>query len=109
MILEEFDYDKEAILNPAHFMESQIITKGLKGRMPKVAVSCFERKGFNRILELLNCEEIAVSKNANDDFPIYVANYKNKEVAFKKFLNGRTLGEAILELEEENINTCSLE
>ena len=78
MILEEFDYDKEAILNPAHFMESQIITKGLKGKMPKVAVSCFERKGFNRILELLNCKEVAVSKNANDDFPIYVTTYKDK-------------------------------
>ena len=68
MILEEFDYDKDAILNPAHFMESQIVTKGLRGRMPKVGVSCFERKGFNRILELLDCKEIAVSKNANDDF-----------------------------------------
>ena len=29
MILEEFDYDKDAILNPAHFMESQIIANGL--------------------------------------------------------------------------------
>lgn len=81
MILEEFDYDKDAILNPVHFMESQIVTKGLRGRMPKVGVSCFERKGFNRILELLDCKEIAVSKNANDDFPIYVANYKGKEIA----------------------------
>lgn len=61
MILEEFDYDKDAILNPAHFMESQIVTKGLRGRMPKVGVSCFERKGFNRILELLDCKEIAVN------------------------------------------------
>ena len=34
MILEEFDYDKDAILNPAHFMESQIIANGLKGKMP---------------------------------------------------------------------------
>lgn len=81
MILEEFDYDKDAILNPAHFMELQIIANGLKGKMPKVGVSCFERKGFNRILELLDCKEIAVSKNANDDFPIYVANYKGKEIA----------------------------
>lgn len=81
MILQEFDYDKEAILNPMDFMQGQIETKGLKGRMPKVAVSCFERKGFNRILQLLNCEEVAVSKNANDDFPIHVTTYKNKEIA----------------------------
>lgn len=54
MILEEFDYDKDAILNPAHFMESQIIANGLKGKMPKVGVSCFERKGFNRILDEVN-------------------------------------------------------
>ena len=81
MILQEFDYDKEAILNPMDFMQEQIETKGLKGRMPKVAVSCFERKGFNRILQLLNCEEVAVSKNANDDFPIHVTTYKDKQIA----------------------------
>ena len=81
MILEEFDYDKEAILNPAHFMESQIITKGLKGRMPKVAVSCFEGKTFNRLIQLLNAKEIAMTKNANTEFPVYATKYKNKEVA----------------------------
>lgn len=81
MILEEFDYDKEAILNPMDLMQEQIETKGLKGKMPKVAVSCFERKGFNRLLQLLNCEEVAVSKNANDDFPIHVTTYKDKQIA----------------------------
>lgn len=81
MVLQEFDYDKMAILNPEQLMESQILDKRLKERMPKVAVSCFERKGFNRLLKLLNCEEIAVTKNANDDFPIHVTTYKNKEIA----------------------------
>lgn len=81
MILQEFDYDKEAILNPEQLMEAQILAQDLKGKMPKVAVSCFERKGFNRLLKLLNCEEIAVTKNSNDDFPIHVTTYKNKEIA----------------------------
>ena len=81
MILEEFDYEKEAILNPLYFMEEQILAKGLKGKMPKVAVSCFEGKGFSRLIKLLNAKEIAVTKNANDDFPIYVTTYKNKEIA----------------------------
>lgn len=81
MILQEFDYDKEAILNPLDFMQEQIETKGLKGRMPKVAVSCFERKNFERVLKSLNGEVIAITKNANDDFPIYRVKYKDKEVA----------------------------
>ncbi len=81
MILEEFDYDKEAILNPMDLMQEQIETKGLKGKMPKVAVSCFEGKNFKRVLKLLNGEVIAITKNANDDFPIYRVKYKDKEVA----------------------------
>ena len=81
MVLQEFDYDKEAILNPEHFMELQIAAKGLKGKMPKVAVSCFEGKSFNRLLGLLNGEEIANTKNANADFPVYKVIYKNKELA----------------------------
>lgn len=81
MILEEFDYDKEAILTPSHFLEEQILAKGLKEKMPKVAVSCFERKTFERVLNLLNGEEIANTKNANDDFPIYKVTYKNMQLA----------------------------
>lgn len=59
MILQEFDYDKEAILNPTDLMEAQILEKGLKEKMPKVAVSCFERKKFERVLkQWVQCETI---------------------------------------------------
>lgn len=77
MILQEFDYDKEAIINPKELLKLTMV----KGTMPKVAISCFERKNFERVLKLLNGEEIAVTKNANDDFPIYKVTYKNTELA----------------------------
>ena len=98
MILEEFDYDKEAILNPFHFMDAQIKEKGLKGKMPKVAVSCFEGKTFNRLIQLLDAKEIAVTENANTEFPVYVAKYKNKEVAL--FLMDMRAAGAAGQLEE---------
>lgn len=77
MVLQEFDYDKEAILNPADLMRQMKVN----GTMPKVAVSCFERKNFERVLKLLNGEVIAITKNANDDFPIYKVAYKNTDLA----------------------------
>lgn len=77
MVLQEFDYDKDAILNPSDLMGQ---TK-VNGTMPKVAISCFERKNFERVLKILNGEVIAITKNANDDFPIYRIHYKDTELA----------------------------
>lgn len=74
MILEEFDFDKEAIINPAYFV------KPVEG-MPKIAVTCFECKTFERIVELLKGEKIAETGNANGKWPIYKAVYKGKEIA----------------------------
>lgn len=74
MILEEFDFDKEAIINPTNFV------KPVEG-MPKVAVTCFGDKTFERMVELLNGEKIAETENANAKFPIYRAVYKGKEIA----------------------------
>ncbi len=46
-----------------------------------MAISCFERKNFERVLKLLNGEDIAITKNANDAFPIYRIHYKDTEMA----------------------------
>lgn len=74
MILEEYDIDKDAIINPADFVPR---VEGL----PKIAVTCFEGKTFDRLVQLLQGEVIAETKNANGAFPIYKVNYKSKELA----------------------------
>lgn len=74
MILEEFDFDKEAMINPSHFVEP------LEG-IPKVAVTCFEGETFDRLVKCLNGEPVAVTSNANTDFPVYKVIYKDKEIA----------------------------
>ena len=78
MILCEFDKNKEAIINPWDIIARE--TK-VKGEMPKIAVCCFEGKMFYRLVELLNGELIAVTKNANGEEPIYKVTYKGKEIA----------------------------
>lgn len=74
MILEEFDYEKEAIINPSDCKE---VVEG----MPKVAVSCFEHKTFNRLLNCLECQVIGELKNANGNTPVYKTVYNGKEIA----------------------------
>ena len=78
MILCEFDESKEAIINPWDIVCKEV---RVKGEMPKIAVCCFEGKTFYRLVELLNGELIAATKNANGDEPIYKVTYKGKEIA----------------------------
>lgn len=74
MILEQFDPNKNAMINP-----DQIVEK-LEG-MPRVAVSCFSRVTFERLLEELDVEVIAVTSCANMVFPIYKTVYDGVEIA----------------------------
>ena len=78
MVLYEFDDNKEAIINPWGILRDEVV---VKGEMPKVAVACFEAKTFNRLVNLLDGELIAATKNANGDEPIYRVTYKGKELA----------------------------
>lgn len=78
MILNEFDENKKAIINPEDWIKDEV---SVNGKIPKVAVSCFEGKTFERLVKILNGEVIAVTRNANDEFPIYKVNYKDKEIA----------------------------
>lgn len=74
MLLGEFDFDKDAIINPSHFV------KPVEG-MPKTAVTCFEYQTFERLVTLLKGEKIAETGNANARFPIYKVIYKGSEIA----------------------------
>lgn len=82
MITNEFDKTKEAIINPWDIVCKEV---RVKGEMPKIAVCCFEGKTFYRLVELLNGELIAATKNANGDEPIYKVTYKGKEKELFQF------------------------
>lgn len=74
MLLYEFDENKIAVVN------SSDIINPVSG-MPKIAVTCFSRETFRRLVEEMKGEKIASTSFANMLVPIYKANYKGKEIA----------------------------
>lgn len=74
MLLEEFDTNKNAVINA--FDMIQPIKK-----FPQIAVSCFSRITFDRLLKELNGSLIAMTGTANMDIPIYKVIYNGIEMA----------------------------
>lgn len=76
MLLEAFDPNPCAVINPTDVMERN-------PQMPRVMVSCFARVTFERMVSSLHAEVIDCSKNANMDFPIYRAVYGGVPIALQ--------------------------
>lgn len=74
MILEEFDSNKKAIIDVYD------LVKPIEN-FPKVAISCFARVTFERLINELNGKVIAKINLANMEIPIYKATYKGVEIA----------------------------
>lgn len=74
MILEEFDENKLAVINAFD------IINPIDG-FPKIAVSCFARATFNRLVTQLKGVKITSTSIANMEIPIYKVNYNGIEVA----------------------------
>ena len=74
MLLHEFDPTPVAVINPS---DIHALVEGC----PKVAVSCFERGTFGRMVERLDAEPFALTKCANMEIPVYRAGYKGTEIA----------------------------
>lgn len=74
MILEEFDTNREAIINP------QDLHDPIEG-FPKVAVSCFSRVTFARLLENYDHEVIARTSMANFEVLVYGIRIGDQEIA----------------------------
>lgn len=74
MILEEFDSNKKAII------DIYDLIKPIEN-FPKVAVSCFARVTFERLINELNGKVIAKINLANMEIPIYKTTYKGVEIA----------------------------
>ena len=91
MLLEEFDFDKNAVIEPKH-----LIPKPVEG-MPAVAVSCFEQTTFARMLEKYGGEVIARSFDANSEFPVYKTVYKGKPIALFMMSCGAPMCAALCE------------
>ena len=75
MLLEEFDEEREAILNP------EAVVRPLEG-MPKVCVSCFSKKLMDEVLKSFPFEEVGHISSSNGYRYIYKINYEGKEIGF---------------------------
>ena len=64
MLLEEFDANRQAIINP------QDLHKPIEG-FPKVVISCFSRVTFARLLENYEHEVMARTSMANFEDIVY--------------------------------------
>lgn len=74
MILEEFDKNKTAIINPLDIIQP------IDG-FPRIAVTCFSRVTFSRLVSDLKGVKITSTTIANMDIPIYKVVYQGLEVA----------------------------
>ena len=74
MLLHEFDPNPSAVINPWGLIKPV-------QDCPRVAVSCFERGTFDRMVERLGGVEIMRLKKANWDAPVYRTEYKGVEIA----------------------------
>ena len=74
MLLTEFDANRQAIINP------EALHEPLEG-FPKIAVSCFSRFTFQRMLEMFPHELIYETSMANVAIPIYKLVIDDNELA----------------------------
>lgn len=74
LVLEEFDYSKEAVINPWNIYER------VEG-MPKVVVSCFANTTFERMLAMgSDAKVVTVAHDAANDYPIYKVTFEGVEI-----------------------------
>ena len=90
MLLTEFDANRQAIINPEDLHEP------LEG-FPKIAVSCFSRSTFQRMLEMFPHELIYETSMANVAIPIYKLVIAEHEFALFNAPVGASACVAILE------------
>lgn len=90
MLLTEFDANRQAIINPEDLNEP------LEG-FPKIAVSCFSRSTFQRMLEMFPHELIYETSMANVAIPIYKLVIAEQELALFNAPVGASACVAILE------------
>ena len=73
-MLCRYDKDNNAIINPCDMVDKV-------ENMPNVAIACFSRTLFDKVVSGFNGVEIARLKNTNGDNIIYEIEYNNKKIA----------------------------
>ena len=77
MLLEEFDFDKTAVIEPT------MVHKPVEG-FPETVVSIFSHTLFDSIANFLCGKVIAETKDVDGHWPVYEVNYKGKRFALYK-------------------------
>ena len=90
MILEEFDENRQAIINPEDLVEAL-------PDFPEIVVSCFARETFKRMLADFQHELLASTSMANIEIPIYKVFVEEREIALFNAPVGASACVAILE------------
>ncbi len=90
MILEEFDANRRAIINPEDLFEA-------RDDFPKTAISCFARTTFQRLVDAFDGKEILTTSMANIVIPIYRIKVDGRELALFNSPVGAPACVAILE------------
>ncbi len=73
-ILYDFDPDKNAVINPTDLVKT-------RDGMPAVAVTCFSKDTFNRMVETFGDNKVTVRSLANLDITVFETLYKDAKVA----------------------------
>ncbi len=74
MILEQFDTNKRAVINPDDLVRR-------REDIPKVAVTCFSKATFRRMVDTFGGSKVTVRSLANLDIVVYETLYKDAKVA----------------------------
>ena len=90
MILEEFDNNRRAIINPEDLIETL-------PDFPELVVSCFARETFKRMLADFQHELLTSTSMANIEIPIYRIIVKGTPIALFNAPVGASACVAILE------------
>ena len=73
-ILNDFDPNKNAVINPTDLVRR-------REDMPKIAVTCFSRATFDRMLDAFGGQKVTIRSLANLDITVYETLYKDAKVA----------------------------
>lgn len=77
MLLNEYDFERIAVINP------DMISKRIDN-FPETVVSIFSQRLFNRILEFLGGKEITRTEDVDGIWPVYEVTYKGYRFAMYK-------------------------
>lgn len=90
MLLEEFDKNPKAIINP-EMLQSPI------AHFPETVVTCFARETFKRILNELPHRILATTSVANLEIPIYEVDFQGQKLGFFNAYVGAAACVAVIE------------